>query len=453
MQQRGRINRGDRSSGLRHDRDDIRTLYEHDRDRILYTTAFRRLAEVTQVVGAEEGHVFHNRLTHLLRVAQVARRIAQRLRERQPTLARRAGGVDPDLAEAASVAHDLGHPPFGHVAEKQLDYLLRDRRIKDGFEGNAQSFRIVTRLALRRADEGGLDLTRATLNAILKYPWFRDTSDPRRVNKKWRKFGAYREDADAFHWARRLGPARGIPTVEAEIMDWSDDITYAVHDLEDFTRARLIPLDRILVREDERRRCVAEILKRWIAEEGRTPYPEPFLRTRFEAVVKLLYMHPDLRQPYEGRAAQRGALRSACSALIGKYVSGASLETQGRRVRYVRSNASHGEVEMLKQLTWHYVIRRPSLASQQHGHRAVISSLFNAYHEAMADSDDRHSRLDILPFWAREELVRQEAMDPTRKDEYRARIAVDIVCSFSEQEALNMYQRMTGASLGSVLGR
>lgn len=129
---------------------DARNPFQIDRDRILYTPEFLRLAEVTQVVGPEEAEVFHNRLTHSLKVAQVARRLAEKLVQDQPRQAAAAGGIDPDVTEAAALAHDIGHPPFGHLAEEELDRLLTAANFADGFEGNAQSFRVVTKLAARR---------------------------------------------------------------------------------------------------------------------------------------------------------------------------------------------------------------------------------------------------------------------------------------------------------------
>jgi len=125
-----------------------RTAFERDRDAILYTTAFRRLAGVTQVVSPAEGQVYHNRLTHSIEVAQIAQRLAERLLRTQPDLANRYS-LNPSVVEAAALAHDLGHPPFGHVAENELNALVRDSSIVDGYEGNAQSFRVVTKLAVR----------------------------------------------------------------------------------------------------------------------------------------------------------------------------------------------------------------------------------------------------------------------------------------------------------------
>ncbi|NJL29795.1 MAG: dNTP triphosphohydrolase [Thermoanaerobaculia bacterium] len=211
---------------------DQRTPAERDRDRILYSSALRRLVGVTQVVDPAEGHAFHNRLLHTFKVAQIGRRLAQKLLKEQPEEARALGEVDPEVVEAAALAHDLGHPPFGHIAERELDELLRKQGDMEGFEGNAQSFRILTKLAFVAKQHPGLNLTRATLNATLKYPWRRQTA-----GKGQHKWGAYYSERPELEWARQNGPRGETRCVEAELMDWADDITYAVHDLEDFYRA------------------------------------------------------------------------------------------------------------------------------------------------------------------------------------------------------------------------
>ena len=204
---------------------DWREQAERDCDRILYSSAFRRLEGVTQVVGAHEGSIFHNRLTHSHRVSQVARRLAQKIvRQYSADVLTAVGGVDPDVAEAAGLAHDLGHPPFGHIAEQVLNKLLSDTYDdEEGFEGNAQSFRIVTKLARRAPPPNGpgLNLTPATLNAILKYPWPRERRDPgtRKFpdTKKARKWGFYRSEQNEFDEARKLPPTAGteLKSVEA----------------------------------------------------------------------------------------------------------------------------------------------------------------------------------------------------------------------------------------------
>lgn len=224
---------------------DQRSEGQRDRDRILYSSALRRLVGVTQVVSPSEGHVFHNRLTHSLEVAQIARRIGEKFENidgEQAELVKQYGGVDSEVCEAAALAHDLGHPPFGHIAEDELDKLARKRGLVDGFEGNAQSFRIITKLSAHPDTNFGLNLIRATLNAVLKYPWLRDFEDPQSNNLYFRKFGAYYTESDDFKWAREGFGETRHKTLEADIMDYADSIAYSIHDLEDFYRAGLIPL-------------------------------------------------------------------------------------------------------------------------------------------------------------------------------------------------------------------
>jgi dGTPase len=224
-----------------------RSAFQRDRDRILYSSAFRRLAGVTQVVGASEGFIFHNRLTHSLKVAQLGRRIAEKLIQQQPELAAEVVPIHAEVVEAAGLAHDLGHPPFGHVAEMALKKAAASVTDFEAFEGNPQSFRIVTKLSMRSFDHDGLNLTRATLNALLKYPWLREAAGDR--SEKW---GAYHSERDQFEWARREDvAAKDVKSAEAEIMDWADDIAYSVHDVEDFFKANLIPLDRLAVSDSE----------------------------------------------------------------------------------------------------------------------------------------------------------------------------------------------------------
>jgi dGTPase len=167
-----RFHRGDKP-------DDVRSRGKRDRDRILYTSSLRRLGEITQVASPQESQVLHNRLTHSLEVAQIGKRLAQRLLQEPGGLdrAESVGGIDPDVVEAAALAHDLGHPPFGHIAERQLKRCVQDAGLTDEYEGNAQSFRIVISLEQRLLGFPGLNLTRATLNAILKYPCLHEDAE------------------------------------------------------------------------------------------------------------------------------------------------------------------------------------------------------------------------------------------------------------------------------------
>src|SRR3954454_12187076 len=233
-----------------------------DRDRIVSSPFFARLAGVTQVISpGGAGLLVHNRLTHSLKVAQVGRAIAERLVAGAPDLAEKLGGCDPDVVEAAALAHDLGHPPFGHLGERVLDQLARHRlRLRDGFEGNAQSYRIVTSTEIRGTATIGLNLTNAVRAAILKYPWTRrghPSPHPRFMDPPPRgaatppddadggslKFGAYSTEVDDMIAARAPFAGRVADwqqTVEASVMDTADDIAYAIHDLEDVHRVGVL---------------------------------------------------------------------------------------------------------------------------------------------------------------------------------------------------------------------
>ncbi len=430
---------------------DQRNAFERDRDRVLYSTALRRLAGITQVVGAAEGHIFHNRLTHTLEVAQLARRLAQKLRTEQAEVAEGVGGVDPEVAEAAALAHDLGHPPFGHVAEEELNRIIADDlKIDDGFEGNAQTFRVVTRLSVRHLDHPGQNLTRATLNAVLKYPWFRG-----RRGFKAKKFGAYPTEGTDFHFARELqsSVAHLAKGAEAEIMDWADDIAYAVHDMEDFFRAGFIPLERLMDEsDDELERFIEGTFNRWRLEKFRPvrKHSDEELREAVTDLMDQLRHTQRIAEPYAGTREQRARLRSLTSLLISRYIPAITLKkpdrTDARAVAIQRE--AEQEITMLKQLTWFYVIQRPSLAAQQLGQKRVVCDLFEIFHRATESVTGR----DVLPVGARQFL--DEALTTIKTQEVealRARVAADVVCNLSEQQAIALHQRLTGVDPGSVL--
>lgn len=398
-----------------------RTPGQHDSDRILTSTAFQRLAGITQVVPAGTGNAAHSRLTHSLKVGRVARRLAERVLEEHPHLEDR---ISIDSVEAAGLAHDLGHPPFGHVAETKLDELVGADA--GGFEGNAQSFRIVTRLGQRYPDFDGLNLTRGTLDAMLKYPWTRVPGHEKKAKKKrWEKWGAYKEDERAFNFAREMHEKGDEdPCLGAEIMDWADDLTYAVHDLEDFFRAGAVPLDRLWNSSEERDAFAASIARE--TEGGRLQGQDA--EGIQEAAEWLFGQVLDFSRPYQGTKEDRHRLRERTNFLIGSFMPAFKVSTEGE-VKVPKK--ARNEVEALKQLTWYYVINRPNLSSVQQGQRTVIANLFEVFTDA-ATGDDRMHLLPPLE----QEMVRAE-LPPKR-------IAADFISRLTEDRVLELHRRITG---------
>jgi dGTPase len=429
-----------------------RTQAQRDRDRILYSSAFQRLAYVTQVAAPESGYTFHNRLSHSLKVAQVGRRNTERLQgqvesgEISGAAARLAELIDPDAVEAGCLAHDLGHPPFGHIAESVLHAESCEKvgGDFDGFEGNAQSFRIVTRLAVRRGEEQGLNLTRETLSGLLKYPWPHSTDPARKASRKW---GYYADDSEAFAFARPdLSGAAADPgkSLEAEIMDWADDLTYAVHDVDDFFRARLIPLHRLGGQDPAELTNLRALLAAAREAESRS-FSNYELDELVEAVKHPLSIHgPNVA--YEHTKASRATMREFGSNLITRYLEAFKLDDDpgSGLVRLEIDADAHREVEALKALVAVYVIRRPGLAVVQHGQERVVRDLFRWYFTASATGKSGDRRL--FPPGAKERLDRSNG-----SPEERARTVIDLISGLTETTAVQLHNRLSGGWAGQTL--
>jgi dGTPase len=341
-----------------------------------------------------------------------------------------AGGLDPDAAEAAALAHDLGHPPFGHLAESVLDDLCRNA---GGFEGNAQSFRIVTTLAVGDGLAGpsepvrGLNLSRATLNGILKYPWMRGGN----ANKP-KKYGAYSSEYEQFSWARGSQPfSTNVKSLEAELMDWADDITFSVHDLIDFYCAGQIPLEILSAKtdgEDERATFFDEVFER-CPELGTR-------RVELEAALSGILEYFTLTQRYIGSRDQRCELWQFATILISRYVAAIRVAPDALPARCVAIKSSaEDEVRMLKELTWHYVILHNDLATDQHGKRRMVETVFTELQTAAS----RESWNVFPPFF--KEQLRQGAGDSS----HRTRTVVDYIASMTERELTRVFQLLTGS--------
>jgi dGTPase len=346
------------------------------------------------------------------------------------------GKLDVDATEAAALGHDLGHPPFGHIAEEVLAHLMEDA---GGFEGNAQSFRIVNRLAVRDPERLGLNLTPVTLNGMLKYPWL-PGEKPDQPDAK--EFGAYWSDRDAFRTAQGASTLRpGQRTLEAELMDWSDDITYAVHDLEDFYRVGLVPLERLRTDRDERTRFF-EAFKN----------PDGSLREKFVDLgedrllerMELLFLGQLVFDPFVGTTTQRAQLRQATSTLIGDFMAAitADVSPEEAQTRVVRIDENaRADVMILKELTWVYVINRPALALIQEAQKEVVQRLFETYFDASGPS----GRRELLP------LPEREAVADAPSTAVRKRIVCDFIASMTELRTLELHGLLTGSRQGTIL--
>lgn len=380
----------------------VRTAFERDRARVVHAAASRRLAAKTQVVGPQSDDFVRNRLTHSLEVAQVARDLS------------RALGSQPDIAETAALAHDLGHPPFGHNGETVLARLAADA---GGFEGNAQTLRILTRLESKTfsetGDSVGLNLTRATLDACTKYPW---PHDPARGPK----FGVYEDDLPVFTWLR--GPSRGTRRcVEAQIMDLADDVAYSVHDVEDGVVAGRIDLTRLDIA------AVGEAVR-----DGYLPDASDELLEQTLRGLQAVDSWP--ATPYDGTRRDLASLKNLTSDLIGRFCGDVQRATQeaapGPFIRYrgdlVVPDRTRAEIALLKGVAVHYVMRVDERLRQQERQRELLAELVGLLVARPAELE--------RPF--------RDDWERAGDDAGRLRVVIDQVASLTDPTAVAWHSRL-----------
>ncbi|KQT94293.1 deoxyguanosinetriphosphate triphosphohydrolase [Marmoricola sp. Leaf446] len=388
-----------------------RTPFERDRARVVHAASLRRLAAKTQVLGPGTDDFVRNRLTHSLEVAQVARDLAHPL------------GCHPDLAETAALAHDLGHPPFGHNGETVLDEL---GAAAGGFEGNAQTLRILTRLEAKSFDADGrsvgLNLTRATLDACTKYPWTRTDAPADRPGK----FGVYDDDRAVFGWLRDgVGGARRA--VEAQVMDVADDIAYSVHDLEDGVVLGGIDL-ALLDDPGERAAVFATVRELYLPDVDAAALEEALAR------VRSVGSWPGAA--YDGSRRALASLKNLTSDLIGVFcgeVHRATVERHGpgplarHRADLVVPDGTLAEVSVLKGVAAHYVMRSTARLGVMERQRQLVAELHEALVRRGEDAMDAAHAADL-----------REAAD----DRGRSRVVLDQLASLTDASAVAWHARL-----------
>ena len=382
-----------------------RSAFQRDRARVLHSSALRRLAAKTQVVEVGQEDFPRTRLTHSLECAQIGRELGAAL------------GCDPDLVDAACLAHDLGHPPFGHNGEAALAQVARPC---GGFEGNAQSLRLLTRLEAKIAG-AGLNLTRATLDATLKYPWLASETEPASG-----KYGCYDDDDAVFRWIRDGAPA-GVASLEAQVMDWADDVAYSVHDLEDGLHSRLIAMAAL--RDPGQRREVAGLTLAEYCPPGSVTPDE--LDEVFSDLLAL-----DLWPGYfDGEPRTAAAVKNLTSELIGRFCDAALAASRPDGApplaRYDAGltvpRRQRLECALLKGVTAFYVMGRAGAAAAQAREREMLTEL------AWALLGGAPGALD--PMF-------RPAFGAASSDAARLRVVVDQVASLTDTSAAAWHARL-----------
>ena len=381
-----------------------RTEFARDRARIIHSFALRRLAAKTQVAVPWAADFPRTRLSHSLECAQVGRELGAAL------------GADPDLMEGACLAHDIGHPPFGHNGEEALNQIASSC---GGFEGNAQSIRLLIRLEAKTVlPDGksiGLNLTRASLDAATKYPW------SRAVNA--RKFGVYEDDLEIFNWYRS-GVESGKTSMEAQIMDWSDDVAYSVHDLEDSLVSGQIKLDQLSS-------DLPKLFK--VAQEM---YLADITEGEMQSALAALQKLSCWPRYYDGTHRSLARLKDLASQLIGRFAQAAEVATQekygdGDLTRYnanlVVPRAQRVEVALLKSMAGHYVINASDSQIRYGEQQRLLTELV----EAILESAPTTLESFFLQDW-------QNA----QTDQARLRVVIDQVASLTDPGAVALHKRL-----------
>ncbi len=418
-----------------------RDEYEKDYARLIQSPAFRRLQGKSQVFGAGSGDYYRTRLTHSLEVAQIAREVARKLNRNEPLLARKEHPglvIQPEVVECASLAHDLGHPPFGHKGEEVLNrLLLTEHGMK--FEGNAQNFRLLMFLEKRAGSDSGLDLTASVLLAVNKYPYCID--DPGRTK------GVYRSEWEGIAYLRQAwGMPADCATLEAQLMDLCDDIAYSTHDLDDGMRAGKIEMNRSFF-EDERliQSLIQEI------EKDKTNQKMAWHTIDLHAMVKrvLAQYLEEWEQIYfeNGREPSR-ARREIIARWVGRYAGRVGIidgpVAGWKRVTFVRDGREDLELlrtmEILKKLAWVTLLQDFRVQRLHKRSEVMIGRLWDSF------KDEENGRYIIPPDWL-------ENYERQRSRWTWPRLVSDYLSGMTDAYAEKVYGEFFASRSGSIYER
>ena len=391
--------------------DTRRSEFARDRARVLHSSALRRLGAKTQVLEPTSGDFARTRLTHSLEVAQVGREMAVEL------------GLDADLVDMACLSHDLGHPPFGHNGETALNEWAASI---GGFEGNAQTLRLLTRLEpkffTQAGEPIGLNLTRASIDATCKYPWTVDEATTT-------KFGVYADDIEIFNWVR-LGAPVGVKSIEAQVMDFADDVAYSVHDFEDAVVAGFIRLAEV---EDRAHRAdLIKEVQRW-SSAGLSVED-------IDAAFERLQASKNWAHEFTDSELHRAKLKNLTSDLIGSFVRRATVATQneqsGALTRFestlVVPSEVRAEIEVLKGLVSAFLMSHESRRPFYEAQRELLIELADALFAA----GDQYLDAQCSALW-------RGASDEAAQ----RRVVVDQIALLTDQGARLWHDRLVGSDL------
>ncbi|HRQ89118.1 MAG TPA: dNTP triphosphohydrolase [Bacteroidia bacterium] len=398
-----------------------RSAFQIDRDRIIHTSAFRRLQNKTQVFFSGEYDFYRTRLTHSIEVAQIGRSLCDRLNRTSPLL-RPDHALDADLVEAICLAHDIGHPPFGHTGERTLHRLMAPY---GGFEGNAQTLRILAKLLF--GPDRGMNPTRALVDGVLKYKTlFGEVADqPNHF--------LYADQADALGFVTSgrafpdnlpPGDARnGFRSIECLLMDWADDTAYSLNDIADGIQADFIRIDKI---------------ERWAEQRSLTGNENRFVSELIDAI-------------------RRERVESSIGKKIGRFIGAAELEERPAGTHLADLTARHRyrlaidpevaeECALYKRIALDLVFRSRQLQQLDRKSDFILSRLFEVYAGLyVANDKPGKGHFHLLP-------PEEEALVFAQPDEAgRARIVCDVLARMTDGIASRTYRRLFDADFGSIV--